>query len=176
MIASGSLAKAIHDDTIKELLAGDVSPISANLCDALLQMKPSSDGTLAISASWARTLLPPPPSVATRVELPADYFSAIRDVGAALRPPAPTIPPQFVGHVIKLSRHDVEGPLDGLVTVTLLVIYEDRAVQARVDLEAKDYPEARAAFESGSYVSIEGELKKSARVSQFRTYRNFKRV
>lgn len=176
MAATDSLVNAIRDDKVKELLAGDVAPISANLCEALLQMKPAHDGKLTIAASWARTLPPPPSSIATRVDLPSDYFSTIRDVGAALRPAAPQVPPQFVGHVIELSRHDAEGPLEGPVKVTLLVIYEGRAVRVKVDLESTDYPTARKAFEDGTYVSIEGDLARSARVSNFRSYRNFKGV
>jgi hypothetical protein len=177
MTAADTLVKAVRDDTIRELLAGDVAPISANLCDALMQMKPeSADGTLTISTSWARTLPAPPLSVAARVELPAEYFPTIRDIGSALKPPATEIPPQFIGHVTELSRHDMEGPIEGPITVTLVVMHEERAVRAKVDLDAAEFPDALKAFKEGTYVSIEGELIMGARVSRFKSYRNFKPV
>lgn len=51
--------------------------VSANVCEAILQMQPSADeAALGISASWATTL-PPRAPIPAAVRIKAEYFPII---------------------------------------------------------------------------------------------------
>lgn len=149
--------------------------VSANLCDALLEMQPPSErSSLFISASWARTL---PPSVNTpsTVELKHEYFAPIAEYARRLRPQQEPQRDRFVGRVVALmGKPNDDGQMAGDVTVQFQ--HEDELLRARITLEPQHYQIACDAHKQHSYVSVEGMLVRLSRLHQIEGYSRFQHL
>ena len=138
------IVSAVAADQVASLLepASDQPPLSANLCEALAMMQPDgARSRLAVEATWARTLPPPPgadlPSV---VHLRRDDFRIVEKLAIALRPAREPKPSHSVALVDALSGNpDANGRVNGEVQLLVFDPEEGSSFKARVNLNADDY-------------------------------------
>ncbi len=137
--------------------------VSANLCEAIVEMMPTQDdGALRIGSSWS-PLIAAPRDVAAAVRIEGSYRSAIEGVVRALRPRTSPTPDLYVGKVDALQGGmGPDGRMQGEVVLAAQV--EDAVLKMRFELGAEDYVVAGTAHLEGRYVSVRGVLKRGARV------------
>ena len=146
MRSSYRLVQAIEADEVASLYDSQTAHpmISANLCDAILEMKPPDEKSqVVISVSWASTLPHPATGeIPQTVALQHDYFPIIEDVYRKLRPSPSPAESLFVGFVDTLNGNPgPDGRMQG-ETRFLLVDDEEGTIRARTDLGPKDYQTA----------------------------------
>jgi hypothetical protein len=146
-------------------------PLSWNLCDALLRMRPEGDGgQVELSTSWGADRRFAPPSAAEvpgRVSIKVEYFQEIEQVARILRPSAGEArEQQLIGTVEQLSGVvGDDGRRSGEVQFTLLK--DNEQLRARATLDADQYALAMQAHERGdAYVVLRGILHRGPRVSR----------
>jgi hypothetical protein len=154
---------------------GIETPLSSNLCEALLIMQPVGERSrLSLAATWSRTLPPPPqgapPSI---VELRREYFPAIESLARKLRPAREPHVSYFVAMVDSLHG---DPDQDGLVRgeVQLSILNQEETTKARVTLNPNEYQTALATHGVGGYVSLNGVLIRGDRVHRIAEVTNFK--
>jgi hypothetical protein len=137
--------------------------VSANLCEAIVEMMPAQDdGGLRIGSSWS-PLLAAPRDVAAFVRIEGTYRRAIEEVVRALRPGTSPTPDLYVGKVDALQGEPgPDGRMQGEVVLAAQV--EDAVLKMRFELDPDDYVVAGNAHLEGRYVSVRGVLKRGARV------------
>jgi hypothetical protein len=150
---------------VLEEVDSEKPPITANLCEALLDMMPTDErGDLWLDASWS-------PLVAQtrsfpRVQVDRDMYPWFEQLSRTLRPAAESKRDLFIGRVIELHGEDNEvGDLEGDVTLQLTV--GDDLLRARCALGSPDYAQAVSAHSRQRYLSLKGVLRrypKSARI------------
>jgi hypothetical protein len=149
--------------------------LSANLCDAILQMQPSDeDSHLDIKVSWAPTLRPlfSPPEL---VRIKYEYFPIIEDISKKLRPATAPTSFLFVGNVDTLGGEpDVTGRMHG--EATLSVLCEEQIEIVRVDLSPVDWQTAHSALGSHGIVKFRGVLHRGTRVHRITEISEFSRI
>lgn len=131
--------------------------VSANLCEALVEMMPPDESAdLRLCGSWS-PLVPPPKSVAVEILLDRSMFESIEQLAQRLRPARGSEPGQFVGKVIELSGNQNDmGDLEG--DVVLHVQTDDQLLKVRVSLDPSEYRVAGTAHLEQRYVSVRGQL------------------
>jgi hypothetical protein len=143
--------------------SGEGPVLSANLCEALIEMMPSDESAdLRLRCSWS-PLLPVGPEVASEVHVGRNMYESIERVAHQLRPTREFQPDQFVGKVVELmggpgDLGEVEGP------VVLQAQVDDELLKARVMLDAPDYRKAVSAHLEQLYVTVRGSLRRGPRV------------
>jgi hypothetical protein len=149
--------------------------LSANLCEALLQMQPTEeDSHLDVKVSWATTLTPhnPIPSI---VRIKHEYFPIIEDISRKLRPAQAPAASLFVGNVDNLGGEPGEdGRMQG--EAMLSVMYEEQMQLVRVDLTPDDWHIAHSALGSHGIVKFRGTLHRGTRVHRITEVSEFARV
>ena len=138
---------AIEADTIPhvfEQVPGE-PVISANLCEALLQMQPHDENSqLDVKASWATTL-PPQAPIPNIIRIKQEYFPIIEDVSKKLLPAQAPAAALFVGYIVNLGGEPGEdGRMQG--EATLAVMHEEQMQLVRVDLSPDYWQVAHAAL------------------------------
>jgi hypothetical protein len=138
--------------------------ITANLCDALVEMMPSDErGDLWLSASWS-PLISAPTDIPERVRIDRDMYRAFEDLGRELRPPVEPKQDQFVGRVVDLHGEDnADGELEGDVSLSIQV--GEELVRARSSFGPTDYSVAIAAHQKQRYLSVRGLLHRRSRAA-----------
>lgn len=142
---------------------GGAPRVSANLCEALVEMMPSDESAdLRLRGSWS-PLLPVAPDVTSEVHVDRNMYESIERIAHQLRPTREMQPAQFVGQVSELmgapgEQGAVEGP------VVLQVQVEDELLKARVMLSAVEYRQAAAAHLEQRYVTVRGVLRRGPRI------------
>lgn len=148
------LITSIETDNLEAALANEAAPsVSANLCEALLNMQPGdADASVAIAVSWS-PLMPAPPI--DRVAIRREHMPSIERAYEILRPAQSARRATFIARVDTLDGDPTDaGKPQG--EVTLLTYYDDEAVRARAVLGADDYATAGRAHMNGTYVQLEG--------------------
>lgn len=166
-----TLLSSIHD-TVVALRRGDLAalsqmdspPITANLCDALIEMMPGDAGSdLQLNASWSAAL-PSPANFESSVEIPRDLFSQVEELGSRLRPVNGDQSSQFVGRVVELSGEgNADGQLEG--EVTLDVFLQQELVRARCRLGPHEYRVALEAHAKQKLIALQASLRRRPRRS-----------
>lgn len=135
----------------------DAPLVSANLCEALVEMMPPDESAdLRLSGSWS-PLVPPPKAVVVEILLERSMFESIEQLAQRLRPARGSEPGQFVGKVMELSGNpNPAGDLEG--DVILQVQTDDQLLRVRVTLDPDEYRAAGAAHFEQRYVSVRGQL------------------
>jgi hypothetical protein len=177
MDSLSKLASDIDADRSSALLypSEGETPLSANLCDALLKMQPMGERSrLTLSATWSRSL---PPSRETRtpsiVHLRKEYFPVIESLADTLRPTREPQVSYFVGLVDSLfGDPDEQGLVRG--EVQLLIFNQEEPIKARVNLDPDDYHTAWKAHGVGGYVSLNGKLVRGDRLNLITEVSNFR--
>ena len=137
--------------------------LSANLCEALVEMMPPDESAdLRLRGSWS-PLLRVGAHVPSEVHVDRNMYESIERVARELRPARESQPDQFVGQVVELmggpgDQGDIEGP------VTLQVQVEDELLKVRVVLGPLDYQKAATAHLGQRYVTLRGVLRRGPRV------------
>ncbi len=154
--------------------------LSANLCEALVQLQPPVDESLAergggeveISTTWAsdpQVAPPSPAEVPSRVVVKAEYSRELERAAQRLRPGAAQTGKQwFIGTVERLDGSiGDDGRRAG--DVRLSVFLDDgESLRARASLGPDAYAVAVAAHERGrAYVMLFATLHRGRRISQF---------
>ena len=168
---------AIEADTVPNLFedAPQEPVISANLCEALLQMQPEDENSrLDVKVSWA-TALPPLAPVPGVVRIKHEYFPIIGDISKKLRPAQAPAGALFVGYVVTLSgQPDKDGQMQG--EATLVVVYEEQMQLVRVDLSEPQWHVAHAALGTHAIVRIKGIFHRGTRVHRITDISEFSQV
>lgn len=137
--------------------------LSANLCEALVEMMPADESAdLRLRSSWS-PLLPVGPDIASEVHVDRNMYESIERVAHQLRPTRESQPDQFVGKVVELmggpgDQGEVEGP------VVLQVQVDDELLKTRVMLGPQDYRKAASAHLEQLHVTVGGILRRGPRV------------
>ncbi len=142
MRSLGRIVGAINSDkTDSSLVDQPGQPIlSVNLCEALLAMQPTGDGSLlGVQTNWSRSFTAPPDNEVPRtVLLRSDVFPEIEKVAVALRPSRDPKLSNFIGLVDSLMGNpDPDRRVEG--DVVFLLFDADETIRARATLNANDY-------------------------------------
>jgi hypothetical protein len=170
------LVRAIEFDQLESLFQNEnsqESPLSTNLCDAILRMQPERTESLRLGVSWASTHpIPADAGIVNEVCIRREYASKIENVRDRLRPTTLPKHPLFVGTVEALNGvMGTDGQRCG--EVTLQVIHEGELIRVRVDLSAEQYKLADQAHMSGIFVQVEGTLVAGRRIHRINPLHHF---
>jgi hypothetical protein len=172
------LADAADQGSAEDLLRPKAYPLlSANFCEALLQMRPIGDRpALTVTAAWSRSALPPAAqALPTAVHLGPEAFAVAEYLAPRLRSAPRPAPDWFIGFVDVLRGQP--GPDDQPAGEVMLTIFqEDELVKAWLNLAAADYATANAAHMTNSAVSFRGVLYRSPRIGHVTQVRDFRRL
>lgn len=170
----GAILKAIDQDDLGPIKKqDDVSAIvSANLCDAIVEMQPSAMTNLTITASWAPTL-GVPANVSSQLEIRRDYIPAIEELAKDLRPQFQPQNDLFIGKIDSLHGSAGEnGRVQG--DIILAFIYDDgELLRAKLNLGPDDYALACDAHKQGKYVQVTGTLHRGYRANWIKDPKHF---
>jgi len=164
-----ALAQADDPAHAEDLLDLNRHPgLSANLCEALLLLRPADyRGSLVFSAVWSRALLPSLAERARGVQLPQEAFAVAEVLAPRLRTAPQPRPASFIGFVDALRgqpRGDDPRP-SGEVDFTFFDD-EQGEIHARGFLAADSYALAGKAHLSSDVVTLRGVLRPLPRVSR----------
>jgi len=150
--AVDSLVTALETDTVEQLVdqaqSPEASPLSANLCDALMAFADDKFRTnLDFSVSWSPRL----PVVSPRrrsLGLRWDYFPRIEQIRTALRPAQRPEEDTFIAMVDEL-RGDLGRDEQREGEVILQLFLEGEPVRARAQLNVQQHALAHRAYGQG---------------------------
>lgn len=149
--------------------------LSANLCEALLDMAPEGeDSFLRITAAFSPTLPQPATGgLPTTVRLRRQWFPRIEYLAGRLRPATAAQRQLLVGLVETLNgRPNVANQPEGQVILRIITA-ESEGLRVRADLNAEDYARADRAHMRNHPVSLEGVLHQVGRTYRIDDIRNF---
>jgi hypothetical protein len=167
MQALATLDRAIEENRANSIVDDEAPIISANLCDALLKMRPlQEDGILEVLPSWASSTPVDSVNAAIHsVQFTNDEFETIEDLYRQLRPYEEAAVKPWVASVEELLGTDSgEGVREGEVVLTLFD--EDQVVRARATLNADQYKIAYEAHNPTRPLMVVGQLNRGPRVSR----------
>ena len=159
---------ALSNGDLKPLTESYRQGVSANLCDAIVEMSGPSRHALEIIFSWSPAY-PIPADSPERVKLQPEHISIIEEAGKRLRETAPQEDFQLVGVVIGLQR--AEGDILGKITV--LGFVENKPRRVYLELASEAYEKAAGAHLARIPVSCTGELVKLGRTYVLKDVRTF---
>lgn len=171
MQALGLIKKSIDDDDISPIQDASNLIISSNFCDAISEMRPTSqNAALEISVKFStRDLIP---QVSSTVSFRGDYFSQIEQIGKELRPEFEAERQTIFGKIDVCQGHpNDEGKMEGDVILTF--IDEDVQTRAKVNLKAEHYEVAVRAHGENRYVKLIGEYMAGHRLGKIESYSEF---
>lgn len=136
--------------------------ITANLCDALVQMMPRDErDDLRINVRFS-PILAIPAGVPAEVRIERSLYGAFEGLARALRPSGAPAVDVHVGRVVELKGDvNVEGRLEGEVVLRLDA--DDELIRARCSLSPDDYRRALDAHGRQRPVSLRGKLTRVGR-------------
>jgi hypothetical protein len=174
LAAAGHLAQSIRRGEPERVLEErpDVPLVSANLCEALVEiMPPDESADLRLSSAWS-PLIPSPSSVPVDVRFDRSMFASVERLAGQLRPAPGSEAARFVGKVIELSgAPNPSGELEGEVLLQIQV--DDQLLKARVLLGTSEYRLAGTAHLEQRYVSVRGLLHRGRRAHVLREPADF---
>lgn len=162
-VSADHLARTVRRGETSRLLDDPDAPlVSANLCEALVEMMPPDESAdLQLTGAWS-PLLPAPATAPTQVRFDRTMFKPIERLARQLRPSPDAASAKLVGKVVELSgAPSPAGQLEG--DVVLQVQADDQLLKARVTLGVEDYARAGAAHLSQQYVSVHAQLHRGRR-------------
>lgn len=172
--ATHHLASSIRRGEPSRVLGEDADAplVSANLCEALVEMMPPDESAdLRIATTWS-PLIPAPARVASEVRLERAMFASIEWIAQQLRPAPGREAAHFIGTVVELSGSpNPSGHLEG--DVVLQVQVDDQLLKVRVNLDSDAYRRAGEAHLQQRFVSVRGVLHRGRRIHQLEEARDF---
>lgn len=177
MRSASRMVTAIEADLVPEVFEPAVNQpvLSANLCDAILQMQPSDEGShLDIKVSWATTLKPVE-AIPIQVRIKFEYFPIIEDISKKLRPAQAPAASLFVGYIDSLAGEPGDdGRMRGEAIIS--VMFEEQMQPVRVDLGGDNWQMAHTALGTHGIVRFNGVLHRGTRVHRITEINEFARV
>ena len=168
MSSLGLVSAAIQSGNPGKILEAVNEGVSANLCEALVKMKPSGDQShLDIQVSWARTRRLHSPDIPESVSFPQETFDFINEAGRQLHARVLAKRETYRGKIIRLEAglppllEEVAGK------ITLSVNVEGRLSKLKVDLGRDDYNKACDAHRNEKDVSITGIILHDVKTREF---------
>jgi hypothetical protein len=136
--------------------------ITANLCEALVQMMPRDErDDLRIDVRFS-PVLALPAGVPAEVRIERSLYRGFEDLSRALRPTGAPAIDVHVGRVVELKGDvNAEGRLEGEVVLRLDA--DEELIRARCWLGPDDYMKAHAAHGRQRPVSVHGRLTRAGR-------------
>lgn len=167
------LAQSIRQGDTARVLdeRADTPLVSANLCEALVEMMPPDESAdLRLSGAWSPLI--PAPSLPAVVHFDRTMFEPVERLSQQLRPSQSSERAHFVGKVVELSgAPNSAGQLEG--DVILQVQADDQLLKVRVTLAPEAYAHAGAAHLAQQYVSVHGQLHRGRRTHGLKNPTNF---
>jgi hypothetical protein len=168
MSSLGLVSPAIQTGKAERLLDAVPQGISANLCDALVLMKPPGDEScLDIRVTWARTRPHLPAEVPQSVAFPQEHFAVIEEVGRQLRTRATARPERYRGRVLSVKK--ALRPLMPEVAGWMIMAADVGGISARVkvDLGADEFAAACDALRDDRSVEVTGTIRHDAKAREY---------
>lgn len=163
-LASGLrfVRRAIQAGKPADILQGVPAGVSANLCEALAVMAPSSEqATLEIRTTWSRSRLRVPSSLPQNVAFTQGEFALINEVGRRLREGLAPRRQQVEGVIVSLQA-DADLFEDFQGKVVLRAEVGGRSVRVKFALKQPDYSRACDAHRDQKRVVVSGMLQRKA--------------
>jgi hypothetical protein len=161
------LDRAIEEDCINSLVEQEEPLVSANLCEALLKMRPAQeDALLEFIPSWAASeAVTAEEKLTASVTFSSDEFASIEDVYRQLRPVDGPQTQPWIAFVDELKGVESgDGSREGEVVFTLFD--EDQLVRAKASLTREQYQVAYEAHNPVRPLVVCGQLSRGSRVSR----------
>ena len=142
--------------------------VSANLCEAILRMAPSSESAdLRFEVSWS-PLLAPPTGVPSLVTIDRHMYESIERLATQMRPSESNAPKRHLGMVKELKgAPGPHGQPEGEV-VFILISEDGTPSRARAQLSHDQYMTALAAHAAPAPIIVEAELHRARRGYELR--------
>ncbi len=148
--------------------------ISANLCEALLLLRPSGERSrLNVTVSWSRALLPANHERKRAVALRQEVFDVAEAVAPRLRAvPKPTID-HFFAYVDELRGQPTRNDPRPSGEVRFTIFDQEADIRAKADLNAHDYTIAAEAHLNRRVVGFQGVLERVPRLNRIKDVTSF---
>lgn len=171
------LSHSIQEDSLEEIVEPNSgSPIvSANLCDALLRLRPESEESeLELSVSWAASSSPESrPHESEPIRFTADDFLVVEDIYLRLAPDPQPHSDMFLGVVDELrGSTNSSDQREGDVVLSLYLQHE--IIRARVELSPDWYEVANRSHMENLPVVVRGSLRRGRKLSRLTNLKLFK--
>ena len=160
MSSLGLLAGAIRAGTPDRILDAVSQGVGANLCEALVTMRPPGDESrLDIQVTWARIRLHLPPDIPQAVSFPQEHFAIIEEVGRRLRTRAITRRERLVGKLLSVKKslrlhfREIAGQM------VLAAEVSGEPSRVKVDLLPEEFAKACKALRDNRCVAVTGNLR-----------------
>jgi hypothetical protein len=160
--------RALSNGDLKVLTESVQHGVSANLCDAIVEMSGPKRQAIEVGFSWSPAVQIPE-GATRRIEIKPEYISIIEEAGKRLRDTAPQEDFSLVGVVIGLHR--AEGDIFGRVTI--LGFVDGRPRRVSLELGPPAYSEAGRAHISRTPVTCVGNLVKLGRAYVLKAIKSF---
>ena len=177
MSTLGFVSDSIKEGEPGRILDGVDRGVSANLCEALGEMKPPGDQShLDISVSWARNRGNVPIHVPQSVSFPQESFPVIEEAARELRVRAFAHLTTYRGRLVGtelVNRPFVPEPVGRVVMVTEVA---GETAKLKIDLTPDDFDLACRALPRGKLVRVTGVIRNDVktRVYELSEPRDFK--
>jgi hypothetical protein len=147
--------------------------ITANLCEAIVQMMPRDERTDLQIDTMFSPVLSLAGDVPTQVRIERSLYRAFEDLSRALRPPSAPAFDVHVGRVVELKGDaNDDGRLEGEAILRLEA--DDELIRARCTLGPEDYMKAHDAHGRQRPVSVYGRLARAGRMYTLEDPRDLK--
>ena len=148
--------------------------ISANLCEALLLIRPDGErARVQVSTSWSRAFLPKARESKRDVELRQETFDVAEVLAPKLRSlPEPRVD-RFLGFVDELRGQPTRDEPRPSGEVRFTLIDQGEEIRTRADLSAEDYAMAGKAHLTRQVVSFKGILQRLPRLNRINDVKEF---
>lgn len=168
MESLGLVASAIRSGETGRILDGVARGVSANLCDALVEMKPPGDDSrLDLQVTWARTRSHLPADVPSAVSFPQEDFAIIAEAGRQLRVRAIAKRESYAGKIIHVKR--AVRPLlpESCGWMVLATEVGGAPARVKVDLTHEDWERACNALRDEQRVAITGVIRHDVKAKEY---------
>lgn len=165
MASLSIVGEAAQSERLDPILAGIVDGVSANLCDALVNMKPTGEQSrLDIKMSWSRSRPTLPEGIPQSVTFTQPDFEFIEEAGRQLRARALPKRERFVGKVFSLQSEiaTLFDDVGGKIIIRTEV--GGNPARIKVVLNREDYRRACDAHRDEQRVAVTGIVYPDARI------------
>jgi hypothetical protein len=150
---------AVRTARLDPILEGIENGVSANLCEAMIVMRPEGDQSrLDISMSWSRSRPRVPDRVPKVISFAREDFLIIEETGRRLRERATPRRERLEGKVQALQS-DIPSLYDDLIgKIIIRTTVGGRPARVKVVLNREDYRRACDAHRDEKRVSVTGKI------------------
>lgn len=159
---------ALSSGDLTGLTEGVERGVSANLCDAIVEMSGPRRQALEVGFSWSPALQIPE-GATNRIVIKPQHIEIIEEAGKRLRDSAPQEDFSLVGIVIGLQR----AAQDLIGRLTVLGFVDGKPRRVSLELGPSAYSEAARAHDSRTPVTCVGNLQKLGRTYVLKDVKQF---